>query len=222
MSLTTFFDAVLQDLNINPTPQDVSVLSTMAAGESSGYLLGQNNPLASTQLAPGSFSLPGSAFSSGVNSANVQGYSSQASGEQATAATLANGNYPAILDNLRISAPNSAYAPGTPAAANLMTWQGGSTEDVTNISGQGGGAPQARGVSGQMGGTGGNAATGSNKTTTTSPSSNPFKISFFGASVDFSSFVFIMIGIAILAIGAFALLGANISKGGAVPIPIPV
>lgn len=222
MSLTTFFDAVLQDVNINPTPQDVSVLSTMAAGESSGYLLSQNNPLASTQLAPGSFSLPGSAFSSGVNSANVQGYSSPASGEQATAATLSNGNYPALLNNLRTSAPNSAYAPGTAAAKNLITWQGGSTEDVTNISGQSSGPPQARGVSGQLGGTGGNAATGSNTITSTSPSSNPFQINSWFGSIDLSSFVFIMIGIGVLAIGGLALLGANISKGGATPVPIPV
>jgi len=79
----------------------------------------QNNPMATTQPESGS-----TAF----NSAGVQNYPSQATGVQATVATLENGDYPAILMALR--AGQGLNAGNAQVESELMTWSGGGYNHV--------------------------------------------------------------------------------------------
>lgn len=165
MNTAQFLQDVLARLGAPKTGPSLTALEVMAKGESGGYLTSVNNPLATTRGGQGAYNLPGSVFSSGRNPAGVKGYGTPAEGIAATAATLQQSNFSALLHNLRTGAPLSAYTTGAPAA-ELRTWQGGSSEDVNNLraaaggqkvtvtgqtsgatSGQGGGGSSAQGAS---------------------------------------------------------------------------
>lgn len=82
-----------------------------------------NNPLATTQHAPGSSPLGGNPNQNGGNP--VQEYTSEDSGAKATADTLMNGNYPTLLSglqngNLSASAANEVRLWGTGGFANQL------------------------------------------------------------------------------------------------------
>lgn len=129
----SFFVAVLQRLGMPVSSRNLSVLGTMARGE--GMATSSFNPLATTQPAAGAGQF---------NSVGVRDYTSFDQGVEATAQTLMNGNYPGLLAGLQQSAPPSYYTSGE-AAANLRTWQGGSSEDVNLLGGTadpGSGAPR--------------------------------------------------------------------------------
>lgn len=153
-----FNRGVLSQLGAPPSGYSLAVLDTMALQESPGYLTTVNNPLATTRGGAGAYNLPGSVFASGRNSAGVKGYGTTAEGQAATAATLKQSNFAALLKLLRGNAPQSAYTTGA-AAAELRSWQGGSSADVIALGGkapkvsgqssggstaQGGGAPSAQ------------------------------------------------------------------------------
>lgn len=128
-SLEQYFEAVLQDLGINPDDQNsIDALETMARGESSsGYLLSYNNPLATTR---GS-STPAA---QGVipTTSDIPSYIDAGTGELLTADTFKNGLYPTLLQNLKADAPASAYE--SPAVASeLGTWQGGGASDIAQF-----------------------------------------------------------------------------------------
>lgn len=165
MNTAQFLQDVLAKLGAPQSGPSLTALEVMAKGESGGYLTSVNNPLATTRGGQGAYNLPGSVFSSGRNPAGVKGYGTPAEGIAATAATLRQSNFSALLHNLRTGAPLSAYTTGAPAA-ELRTWQGGSSEDVNNLraaaggqkvtvtgqtsgatSGQGGGGSSAQGAS---------------------------------------------------------------------------
>lgn len=157
MNTAQFLQAVLAKLGAPQSGSSLTALEVMAKGESGGYLTTVNNPLATTRTGQGAYNLPGSVFSSGRNPAGVKGYGTPAEGIAATAATLQQSNFSALLHNLRAGAPLSAYTTGAPAA-ELRTWQGGSSEDVNNLRAAAGGrrvtvtGQTSSGSSGQSGG----------------------------------------------------------------------
>jgi hypothetical protein len=105
-------DAVKQQLGLT-TSQTAQILDTMAQGE--GMPAWENNPLASTQRMPGSYS---------VNSAGVQAYPTPQIGALATIQTLQNGNFPNIWSLLQQKADITKYNT-TGVQKDLHAWQQG-------------------------------------------------------------------------------------------------
>lgn len=87
--LDAFFTSVLQQVGAPPTKPNLDFLKAWSQVENTAA---KNNPLATTQTAPGSVALPN-------NSSGVQQYPSAAIGATATAQTLQ--GYPNILAGLR-------------------------------------------------------------------------------------------------------------------------
>lgn len=113
---------ILTAAKIPVTDANVALITTMARGE--GMPLGDFNWLASTTPEAGSGSF---------NSVGVQQYTSYQQGIDATAQTLLNGNYDRMIQMMRSGADLTSIARDPGVAANLRTWQGGSSEDVNNL-----------------------------------------------------------------------------------------
>lgn len=108
-----FARALLADLGVSdPSPVQIQMILSWADREGTSAT---NNPLATTQAAPGSYYLPG-------NTAGVQQYPTLAEGAKATADTIRNGNYPNILRAL-ISGDTGTFING--AQRDFATWSGG-------------------------------------------------------------------------------------------------
>jgi hypothetical protein len=114
-SVLDFVDALLAKLNAPVNPTNEQVLAAFAQSEGTG--LQYNNPFDTTI---NEFGAPG------INSVNVRNFATFDQGVQATADTFQGGNYPTLVQDLRQSAPASAYLSGA-AASELQLWQGGST-----------------------------------------------------------------------------------------------
>ena len=118
--LSQVADDILTAAKIPVTDANVALITTMARGE--GMPLGSFNWLASTQG-------QGSTF----NSVGVKEYPSYQAGIDNTAQTLLNGNYDRMVQMMRSGADLTTIARDPGVAANLRTWQGGSSEDVNNL-----------------------------------------------------------------------------------------
>jgi hypothetical protein len=104
-----FVRAVLADLHAPETQANISSLEAWLPHESTKAA---HNPMASTLKEPGSTTF---------NSIGVQNYVSSTQGAYATAATLANGYYPAIVKALR---SGKGLCGNTSLAAEFLTWSG--------------------------------------------------------------------------------------------------
>lgn len=104
------------------TPANLALIVTMARGE--GMPAGDYNWLATTQ-GQGVGTVPGTP--------GVQVFGDYQSGVDATARTFLNGNYDSILNGMRSGLDLQTMARDPGVQANLEKWQGGSTEDVTNL-----------------------------------------------------------------------------------------
>jgi hypothetical protein len=67
------------------------------------------------------------------NTPGVQEYATYSDGINATAQTLLNGNYNAMIALMRSGADLKTIASNPSVQQNLRTWQGGSNEDVRNL-----------------------------------------------------------------------------------------
>jgi hypothetical protein len=105
--------AELRTLGFPRTPADVTSLVAWQAREGGG---GANNPLNSTEPAPGATIF---------NSVGVRNYPSAAEGVAATAVTMRNGNYADVL-----SALASGHGLCGESFAGLSTWSGGGYSQV--------------------------------------------------------------------------------------------
>lgn len=126
------------------TPANERFLNAWALREGTSA---KNNPFATTQTAPGSYSLPG-------NPAGVQQYPDVRTGAIATAQTLQNGLYGDVLSALR-----SGTASTSAGYAGLRTWSGGGYSSLGGSSGGPGGAPPS--ITANQGGSPGTTASGS-------------------------------------------------------------
>ena len=115
---------ILSQAKIPVTDANVALITTMARGE--GMDPSTNNWLATTTPEPGSGQF---------NSVGVQTFPTYQEGVDATARTLLNGNYNRMVQLMRSGADLKTIASDPGVAANLRTWQGGSSEDVNNLRG---------------------------------------------------------------------------------------
>jgi hypothetical protein len=113
---------ILTAAKLPVTDANVAVITTMARGE--GMNPSTNNWLATTTPEPGSGTF---------NSVGVQTFPSYAEGVDATARTLLNGNYKGMVSLMQKGADLKTIASNPEVQANLRTWQGGSSEDVHNL-----------------------------------------------------------------------------------------
>lgn len=111
-------------VNYPATPANLALIATMARGE--GMPAQDYNWLASTQ-GQGVGTVPGTP---GVNV-----YGSYQQGVTETARTFLNGNFDALLGQMRGGADLQTMARDPKVQANLRTWQGGSSEDVNLLLG---------------------------------------------------------------------------------------
>jgi hypothetical protein len=118
-SEASFFRAVLADLGAPDTKADLASLEAWYPHENGSWPpAASDNPVNSTMTMPGS---------TVFNSVGVQNYASAAQGAQATAATLANGNYPGIVAALK----SGRGLCGDPSlAGEFSTWSGGGYTEV--------------------------------------------------------------------------------------------
>lgn len=117
----SFAAATLKGLGAPVTPANIQSLLGWMQRENTAAA---NNPLATTQPAPGATDLPG-------NSAGVKNYPSFQHGVNATVATLQNGYYPNIVSQLK-----SGKGLNANASADLFTWSGqGYTSAISTPSG---------------------------------------------------------------------------------------
>jgi hypothetical protein len=123
---TQFSTDVLTQMKMPVTQANIQLISTMARGE--GMNPSTNNPLATTQNAPGA--------KGATNSAGVQTYATYQQGVAATAQTFLNGNYAGILNAMKSGMSSQQMAQNPQVQANLRTWQGGSNEDVGLLQGE--------------------------------------------------------------------------------------
>lgn len=115
-----FFRAVLADLGYRAAPADVTSLAAWAVHEFPAWPPAAGwNPLASTRYAPGAAAF--NTFTSGGRVLHVWNYPTATAGARATADTLANGHYPAIL--ARLASGRGVCGPGL--ASDFRTWNGG-------------------------------------------------------------------------------------------------
>jgi hypothetical protein len=115
---------ILTAAKIPITDANVAVISTMARGE--GMPLGDFNWLATTSDSEPSVGTVN-------NTPGVKQYASYQDGIEATAQTLINGNYNAMIQLMRSGADLKTIASNPEVQNNLRTWQGGSNEDVRNL-----------------------------------------------------------------------------------------
>ena len=113
---------ILTAAKLPVTDANVAVITTMARGE--GMDPSTNNWLATTTPEPGSGQF---------NSVGVQTFPSYSEGVDATARTLLNGNYKGMVELMQSGADLKTIASNPEVQANLRTWQGGSSEDVNNL-----------------------------------------------------------------------------------------
>jgi hypothetical protein len=112
---TAFIRAVLADLGAPASQADVTSLADWFPHEYPAWPpWAENNPMASTQTAPGSTVYKHS-------SAGVQNYPTAAEGAEATAQTLADGWYPQILAALKAG---SGLCGNPDLDAEFLTWSG--------------------------------------------------------------------------------------------------
>ena len=110
---------ILTAAKLPTTDANVAVITTMARGE--GMDPSTNNWLATTTPEPGSGQF---------NSVGVQVFPTYQEGVDATAQTLLNGNYKAMVALMQQGADLKTIASNPEVQQNLRTWQGGSSEDV--------------------------------------------------------------------------------------------
>ncbi len=109
-----YWSMVLADLGAPQTPTSVSVLTAWSRGEKpAGDWSQWWNPLNTTQPATGATS---------VNSVGVKRYTSAAEGAAATAATIENGYYPALLQAFDSGAPLSSFQSSKVVGEVQNTW----------------------------------------------------------------------------------------------------
>ncbi len=118
-SESAFIAAVLADLGAPATQANVSSLASWFPHEFPSWPpAAANNPMASTMPEPGA---------AVFNGAGVRNYVSATQGAQATAATLADGNYPRIVADLK----SGRGLCGDPSlAAEFLIWSGGGYSGV--------------------------------------------------------------------------------------------
>lgn len=112
-------EQILSDLGAPQTAADIQSLMDWFAREGGG---GANNPLNTTLRTSGA--------SGSINSVGVQSYSSPQTGASADAATIAGGNYPSILADLK-SGKGIVGSSDPSVAAELRTWSGGGYSSVS-------------------------------------------------------------------------------------------
>lgn len=115
-----FIGAVLTDLHAPATDANVASVEAWVRHETSWPPVAANNPLNSTLPEPGSTVFNTITLASG-GVIHVQNYPDAAEGAAATAATIANGNYPHITAGL---AGGTGLCGDTAAAADFSTWSG--------------------------------------------------------------------------------------------------
>lgn len=143
-SRSAFADAVLNAAGLPVTQANVNFMLAWMNREGTAASF---NPLATTERIPGSVPLPG-------NSAGVQQYADLATGAQATARTLLNGNYGDVVAALKSGSANpSAHYAG------LGTWSGGGYTTLSGIPASDGTLPGGGGGASGAGGTAGGAGT---------------------------------------------------------------
>jgi hypothetical protein len=121
VTLTDFMAAVLARIGAPASAVNLAVLNGIAKSEGTGLSIW--NPLDTTQ---GTSSDPGAG---NYNSVGVKVFTNANAGIQATAETLLNGYYDAIVTGLREQQPLSYYTTGA-AAHQLGIWQGGGDNSV--------------------------------------------------------------------------------------------
>lgn len=105
-----FYSAVLLQISAPPSNNNAAILATWQRFEGGQALF---NPLNTTTPMPGS---------SRYNSAGVQNYPNEGSGETATARTLLNGHYPQIVDAFRADTPMAEWYGNDAIIAEINTW----------------------------------------------------------------------------------------------------
>jgi hypothetical protein len=115
-----FVKAVLTDLHVPATDANVASVESWVQHETSWPSAAANNPLDSTLPEPGSTSFNTIVLADG-GVIHVQNYPDAAEGAAATAATIANGNYPYIVADL---AGGTGLCGDTATAAEFLTWSG--------------------------------------------------------------------------------------------------
>lgn len=113
---STFAAELLSTMNAPNTTANINSLNGWFGREGTAA---QNNPLATTQTEPGSTTF---------NSDGVQNFPTQAVGITATAATLNNGRYPAIV--MALQAGQGLDAGNQQVQQELLTWSGGGYDSV--------------------------------------------------------------------------------------------
>lgn len=117
----TWAYAVLNGIGAPTSPTNINTLWNWSIKESGRNPLSNgsihNNPLNTTQPAPGSVS---------ANSVGVQSFPDVSTGASATVQTLLNGYYPAIVSALRNSEPTSQWGSNPTIISELGKWGSGS------------------------------------------------------------------------------------------------
>jgi hypothetical protein len=115
-----FIQAVLTDLHAPATSANVASVEAWVRHETSWPPAAANNPLNSTLPEPGS-TVFNTITLAGGGVIHVQNYPDAAEGAAATAATIANGNYPHITAGLD---DGTGLCADAAAAADFATWSG--------------------------------------------------------------------------------------------------
>lgn len=112
--LAGFFAGVLSQLGAPQSANSVEILTHWSLYEIGGASLdGRWNPLNTTENAQGATI---------YNTAGVKNYPSEAVGIDATARTIENGYYPAVLAALRADAPLATWIESAAIHAEINTW----------------------------------------------------------------------------------------------------
>lgn len=112
-----FFTAVCVSMLAPPSAANLHSLSAWRVKETPWPPVAKNNPLNTTQSMPGT---------TNYNSVGVKNYPTETEGVTATARTLMNGNYPAIVSALR----SGRGVCGSGFASEFSTWSGGGYTSV--------------------------------------------------------------------------------------------